>query len=56
MNMAFGRVASAGGGGNGQGGGFYVTSGGAVTLKKTSFALKFASTSNQDIYGTVIDL
>ena len=38
---------------SGIGGGLYVTTGGVVTLKKTTVALNFASTSNGNIYGTV---
>jgi hypothetical protein len=31
----------------------YIWTGGVVTLKKTTVALNFASTSNDNIYGTV---
>ena len=31
-----------------------MTAGGVVTLKKSAFALNLASTSNANIYGTVI--
>jgi hypothetical protein len=33
--------------------GLYVTTGGVVSLHKSTVALNFASTSNNDIYGTV---
>ena len=54
MNLALGGLAGAGGSdGDGIGGGLYISTGGVVTLKKTTVALNFASTSNDNIYGTV---
>ena len=54
MNLALGGLAGAGGSdGDGSGGGLYISTGGVVTLKKTTVALNFASTSNDNIYGTV---
>ena len=54
LNLAFGGLAGKGGSdGDGIGGGLYVTTGGVVTLKKTTVALNFASFSNNNIYGTV---
>jgi hypothetical protein len=56
MNLALGGLAGAGGSdgdGDGVGGGLYISTGGVVTLKKTTVALNFASTSNDNIYGTV---
>jgi hypothetical protein len=49
-----GGLAGAGGSdGDGIGGGLYIWTGGVVTLKKTTVTLNFASTSNDNIYGTV---
>ncbi len=49
-----GGLAGAGGSsGEGIGGGLYVTTGGVVTLHKSTVALNFASTSNNNIDGTV---
>ena len=49
-----GGLAGAGGDdGDGIGGGLYAASGATVSLKKTKFAGNDASTSNDDIYGTV---
>ncbi len=54
LNFALAGLAGQGGSnGSGIGGGLYVTSGGVVTLHKPTAALNFASTSNNDIYGTV---
>ena len=54
LNLALGGLAGEGGSdGDGIGGGLYVAIGAVVTLKKTTVALNFASTSNGDIYGTV---
>ena len=54
LNQALGGLPGAGGSdGDGIGGGLYITTGGVVTLKKTTVALNFASTSNDNIYGTV---
>ena len=55
MNMALGGMAS-GGGGTGSGGGLYITTGGVVTLKKSTLALNFASSGDNDIDGIVIYL
>jgi hypothetical protein len=38
------------------GGGLYVDTGASVSLKKTKVTGDFASTSNDDIHGTVTDL
>ena len=51
-NISFNR-AIGGTDGDGIGGGLYVTSGGVVTLKKSTVSLNLASTSNNDIFGTV---
>ena len=52
--MPSAACAGAGGSdGDGIGGGLYISTGGVVTLKKTTVALNFASTSNDNIYGTV---
>ena len=57
LNLALAGLAGAGGSdGDGIGGGLYVATGGVVTLKKTTVAPNFASTSNANIYGTVIYL
>ncbi|MFI5458684.1 MAG: beta strand repeat-containing protein [Isosphaerales bacterium] len=54
LNHAIGGEGGSGGtDGNGFGGGIYVTSGASVSLKKTTVALNVASTSNNDIDGTV---
>ena len=54
LNLALGGLAGAGGSaGDGIGGGLYIWAGGVVTLKKTTVTLNFASTSNNNIYGTV---
>ena len=53
LNLAIGGLAGFGGsdGKEGIGGGLlYVTAGGVVSLKKTTVALNFASTSNNNIY------
>ncbi len=39
-------------GGDGSGGGIYVTSDASVSLKKTKVSANYASTSNNNIYGT----
>jgi hypothetical protein len=54
LNLAIGGLGDCGGSdGDGIGGGLYVASGGSVSLKKSIVAGNFASTSNNDIYGTV---
>jgi hypothetical protein len=54
LNLALGGLAGAGGtNGEGIGGGLDVTTGSVVTLKKTTVALNVASTSNNNIDGTV---
>jgi len=56
LNLALGSLACEGGSnsnGDGIGGGLYVATGGMVSLKKSTVALNFASTSNDNIYGTV---
>jgi hypothetical protein len=54
LNLAMGGLAGAGGSdGDGIGGGLYVATGATVSLKKTKVASNYASTSNDDIYGTV---
>ena len=51
---ALAGLAGAGGSnGEGIGGGLYVTTGGVVTLHKTTVVQNFASTSNGNIYGAV---
>ena len=40
--------------GNGEGGGLFVATGAVVTLHKSTVAQNLASTSNANIYGTVI--
>ena len=48
------RVQGAGGtDGQGIGGGLYIAPSGAVTLKHTRVVFNFASTSDNNIYGTV---
>ena len=52
LNLALGGLAGAGGSnGDGIGGGLYVTTGGVVTLHKSTVALNFASFSNDNIFG-----
>ena len=54
LNLAMGGLAGAGGSdGDGIGGGLYVATGATVSLKKTNVAGNYASTSNDNIYGTV---
>jgi hypothetical protein len=54
LNSALGVAAGAGGSdGEGLGGGLYVASGATVTLKKTHVVGNMASTSGNDIYGSV---
>ena len=48
-----GLAGEGGSNGAGIGGGLYVATGASVSLKKTIVALNFASTSNDNIYGTV---
>ena len=51
---ALAGLAGAGGSdGDGIGGGLYVATGAVVTLKKSTVAFNFASTSNSNIYGIV---
>ncbi len=53
-NLALGGLAAYGGsGGQGIGGGLYIATGGSVTLKKSLVIGNWASTSNNDIFGTV---
>ena len=57
MDAAIAGLAGEGGSeGEGIGGGLYVAIGGAVTLKKTTVASNFATTSNSNIYRPVIYL
>ena len=50
LDLALGGLAGQGGNnGNGSGGGLYVTTGGLVSLKKTTVALNFASTSGNNV-------
>ena len=54
LNLTLGGLASAGrSDGDSSGGGLYIAAGGVVTLKKTTVALNFASSSNDNIAGTV---
>jgi hypothetical protein len=54
VNQAIGGLAGAGGSdGEGSGGGLCIASGASVSLKITRPARNFATTSNNDIYGTV---
>ena len=56
-NTAMGGLPGTGGSdGDGIGGGLYVATGASVFLKKTKVTGNFASTSNNNIYGTVTDL
>jgi hypothetical protein len=52
--LTMGGLAGAGGSdGDGFGGGLYVATGATVSLKKSNVAGNYASTSNDEIYGTV---
>jgi hypothetical protein len=54
--MALGGLAGADGSdGEGIGGGLYVATGASVTVRKTKVTGNFASTSNDNIYGTVTE-
>jgi hypothetical protein len=60
VDLQFGVVAtisqsgSGGSDGDGIGGGLYIATGGSVTLKKSQVVLNLASTSNDNIFGTVM--